>query len=174
MTASPIIAALAFAISAISLYFSRRSWRETYRPIIAARVATFSAGNVACCYNLLIENCGNRPAQNIQLRLTSQDDFRAALNPKARETPEGVLACFSEKAHIPVLANGASISAYFGSTATNEKDATWIPDSSFSVKVTYEGFDGVKYSSVLPLRISVGPSFTGWSWGNEIESTGKT
>jgi len=166
MIASVIIAALALVVSSISLYFSRRSWRETYRPIVVARVTTHSAGNLACCYNLMIENCGNRPARDIRLRV-SEADLRAALNPKAREEPEGILACFSEKACIHVLANGASTSAYFGTTEVDEKHATWIPDSSFTAQLTYEGFDGAKYSSAARLRISVGPSFTGWSWGDE-------
>jgi hypothetical protein len=168
MIASVVIAALALGVSSISLYFSRRSWRETYRPIVVARVTTHSAGNLACCYNLLVENCGNRPARDVRLRV-SDEDLRAALNPDVREKPDGVLACFSEKACIHVLANGASTTAYFGSTEVDKTHATWIPDSSFPAMLTYEGFDGAKYSSVIRLRISVGPSFTGWSWGDGKE-----
>lgn len=165
MIASVVIAGLALVVSSISLFFSRRSWRETYRPIVVARVTTHSAGDLACCYNLLVENCGNRPARDVRLRIPDAD-LRAALNPEAREKPEGVLACFSETACIHVLANGASTSAYFGTTELDRKHGTWIPDASFPAELTYEGFDGTKYSSVVRLRISVGPSFTGWSWGD--------
>lgn len=165
MLVSPIIAGLALIISATSLFFSRRSWRETYRPILVARVTTVSAGNLACCYNLQVENCGNRPAKNVQLR-ASEDGLRAALNPKASEAPEGIFACFTEKGVIHVLANGASTCAYFGSTGINEKQATWIPDAKFDVEIAYEGLDGAHYSATIPLQISPGPSFTGWSWGD--------
>src|SRR5207253_2719998 len=58
----------ALVISILSFYFSIKSWRESNRPLITARVSSLGmGGNVAIPLSLVVENTGNRPAKNIQL-----------------------------------------------------------------------------------------------------------
>jgi hypothetical protein len=54
-------------LSGLSLYFTRRFWFATNRPIVCAKIMTDQSGNHNISYNLVVFNTGNRPALNIYL-----------------------------------------------------------------------------------------------------------
>src|SRR5437660_392132 len=128
------VSVLSFALSVLSFAFSRRSWLETYRPIITARVSTASGGNIAILYNLIVENTGNRPAANIRLDVGPKI-LRAALKPACTVPTTEITNCFDPHYTIPVLANGKSTSTAFGKTS-NDSECMWIADSRLQGQVS--------------------------------------
>ena len=57
------VAAAALIVSILSFYFSIKSWRESNRPIVSARVTSANGGEEGTALNLVVENTGNRPAK---------------------------------------------------------------------------------------------------------------
>lgn len=161
-----MISALAIMISALSLYYARRAWLDSNRPVVVARVTTEGGGNLAILYNLLVENTGSRPAKNIRLRVAPADLDRALL---AGQTGlrDAVEACFAPATSIPILANGRSITSSFGSTGVESQDPTWIPDSEFNITLRYEDLEDRHYEHVFTLRIADDSGFAGFSWGDK-------
>lgn len=158
----PIFAA---GISGISLYWAFKSWKETHRPLITARVTTQDAGNVGTTLNLEVSNTGNRPARNVILRVNRNDLANALFAGPEDPLRRDVERCFSEA--IVVLTNGTSVSNSFGCFSTNERDRTWREPTVINIQVKYEDMDGRKYSHDQPLRIRGGgdEAFAGGSWG---------
>src|SRR5258706_9490475 len=100
-----ILSTLAILISVVSVYFAMYSWRQSYRPIIIARISTHTGGNVATALNIVVENSGNRPAKDIQL-YANESDLKNALSINYQnDIPIDVSRCFVNKAVIPILAN---------------------------------------------------------------------
>ena len=64
---SVAISFIAVLVSLLAYMFTRRSWYETYRPIVTARIETHDSGNVATAFNIVVYNTGNRPATYIRL-----------------------------------------------------------------------------------------------------------
>jgi hypothetical protein len=65
--AKTVISLALATFSFISLFFTRRFWLATNRPIISASIVSNEPGNVATSYNLVVYNTGNRPATSIRL-----------------------------------------------------------------------------------------------------------
>src|SRR4051812_28354436 len=87
----------ALVVSLISFYFARKSWRESNRPLVVARIVTHSGGNVGTTLDLLVENTGNRPAKNIRLTV-DPEALKTALAPNASDShKKQVDNCFSER-----------------------------------------------------------------------------
>ena len=150
---------LALCVSIVSLGFSRRSWLETYRPIVTARVRTQAGGNIAILYDLVVENTGNRPATNIQLIVDPQD-LERAMKPGKEIYSEFIKNCFDPKYSIPVLANGQSTSSAFGKTS-DDAESNWNPYSRIPVTVHYSDLEGRAYKSRVTLFIFDTSGFAG-------------
>jgi hypothetical protein len=154
----------AIAVSLVALFFSRKSWLASNRPLVSARVtANGMGGNVATPLSLVVENTGNRPATNIVLRADPETyaiHFRAQPDDVLRKAVERTL---SEWSKIPVLANGRSVTTSFGLTSDNEQ-ATWEPRARFDIRVEYSDFDKRKYKHAIPLLIADDQGFGGGIW----------
>lgn len=162
MAGTLIVSILALCISAVSFAFSRRSWRETYRPIITVRVATAQSGNVASLYNLVVENTGNRPAKDIHLEVDPAV-LKTALNPACTLPLTDIQNCFDPQYTIPILANGKSVSTAFG-RSTLDSERTWIYKSRFPIKVKYSDLEGRPYCSEMTLFIFWETGFAGFAY----------
>lgn len=161
---SLFFSAAALMISAVSFYFSIKSWRESNRPLITARIATHSGGNVGSTLDLIVENTGNRPAKNISLEV-DPDKLNAALLLESNEPMrKQIEKCFSERGVIPVLVNGGSISNGFGFLARESDAADWVRHSRFNISISYEDLDGRKYKHEVPLLIADDQGFAGGFW----------
>lgn len=58
------VSAAALVVSLLSFYFSIKSWRESNRPIVIARVSSFEpGGELGTASNIVVENMGTRPAK---------------------------------------------------------------------------------------------------------------
>lgn len=116
----------AFAVSLASVYFSRRSWFQSNRPIVVAFVAEQHLGNTASTFKLVVSNSGNRPTTNVRLR-ASPEDISGLLKPETgSKRKDAIVRCFSDSAMIPVLRNGEELSTAFGAFTPNSSDGEWL------------------------------------------------
>jgi len=161
-----IISALAIGISFASLYFARRSWLQSNRPIITAFIATRAAGNVASIFDLVVANTGNRPATNVRL-IAKPKDIQNLIHPNAGENQQKViLNCFDNESKIPVLRNGEELSTAFGSSVDVTAKDQWLNYvAEIPIGITYTDLDGRNYKAMLPLRVYARQGFGGASWG---------
>ena len=160
LTISTSIALGSLIISTISLYFARKSWFESNRPIIVVRVESLTGGNVQTNLNLIVENCGNRPAKNVSLKASQSELQRLLISGEADALRQSIQRCFSAAATIPVLPNGQSVSNSFGSIGG--PSPTWTADSWLNIIVTYQSLEGTHYKANVPVRVSDTAAF---AWG---------
>lgn len=164
---------LAIAISVASLLVTVWLWRESNRPVVSVQVRTHSAGNVAILYNVEVTNSGSRPAKNVRLRI-AQDELMAAIVPEARGRHDFdrqlayIERCFDERAAIPVLLNGASISNAFGQTGS--ESPFWRPGAVMQLSLSYQGLQGQRYKTRMPLRIDNTEGFAGTSYSSSSDT----
>lgn len=157
------IASSAFLVSIISLIYSRRSWSESNRPLVTARVSSLGmGGNVAIPLSIIVENTGNRPAKNVQL-FCEHDKLKAAFAGNGTEEfRRQVEACFSDQGFIPVVANGKFVSNSFGVLC--EDEPTWTPDAKLDIEVSYQDLDGRRFKYKMPLKIAEDSGFASGFW----------
>lgn len=165
---SLFISGAALVVSMISFYFSRKSWRESNRPIVTVRVVTHSGGNAGSALNILVENTGNRPAKNVRLSV-APEKLKAALVSKNEQRRKQIENCFSDRGVIPILANGKSVSNSFGFLSRDSEQEVWERHSRFDVSVDYRDLDGRKYKYNVPILVADDKGFAGgfWSSGND-------
>lgn len=155
--------AVAIGISLASLYFSRRSWLQSNRPIVTAFVKEKEPSTGCTIFNLIIANTGNRPATDIQLATTDKDISRLLDAEASEKEKDSIKLCFSDEAIVPLLRNGEELETYFGHTGLQEKCLRY--GTQIVVEVRYCDLEGRKYLSRLPLKIYVRRGFGGHTWG---------
>ncbi len=64
-----VISLIALFLSGLAHIFNRRSWYETHRPIVVAKLESDSKRLSESHLDIFIENTGNGPACNIQLEI---------------------------------------------------------------------------------------------------------
>jgi len=154
----------ALFLSLLSFYFARKSWRETNRPLITARVTSLGmGGNVSIPLTLLVENSGNRPAKDISLTVDRHTLERFLIGDKANGLREQIELCFSSEGVIPILANGKSISNSFGILGDTEH-RTWEGRCRFEIEICYQDLDGRVFKHRNPLRIGEDSGFASGFW----------
>ena len=181
-----LIAIGSFFISGCSFFFSRKSWSDTYRPIVTVRVATQTSGNIATTLNLIVENFGNRPALNIKLSVDSNKLKSALLKNPDDSDRKAIERCFSDETIIPMLANGQSISNSFGrlnvqydtSTLAGKlndhkyrKQSDWKANTRLDITIKYENLEGKSYKDKMPILIATDQCFAGSFWNEPITSS---
>jgi hypothetical protein len=163
-----IIAVFALATSLASLWFARRSWLQSNRPVVSVFVETVAGGNVSIVYNIVVANTGNRPATSIRLSARSVDlkaaqaDLKAS-DQKTTATSMDVVSCFSEEGVIPLLRNGDTTYNSFGYT-DGGSSTFWRYGAQLPIRVSYRDLDGRLYKSHQVLRIKDSTGFAGGSW----------
>ena len=160
------VAAAALIVSILSFYFSIKSWRESNRPIVSARVTSANGGEEGTALNLVVENTGNRPAKNVRLRVDANELGSVLADPVDEVWRRDVTRCFSEQGVIPVLGNGKSVSNSFG-WLSGDSESAWKGDVRFNVQVSYEDLDGRKYEHSNPLFVADDKGFAGGFWEDE-------
>jgi hypothetical protein len=60
---------LGLCLGGLSLFFSYKIFKNTFRPIIHIEIEEKIDGNYSSAYNISIENVGNQPAKNINYKL---------------------------------------------------------------------------------------------------------
>jgi hypothetical protein len=156
-------------VAVFSFFNTTRLWRKGNRPILSAFVETYSAGNVATMYNLLVINSGNRPAVNVYLNLKlSDEDFKRCITQEINHPRvEDILKCFNIEGAIPLIIDGEKKSNYFGLTSTISEENIWVPGSSLPIEINYQDLEGNKYVSALTLVVKYSEAFAGTEWSKE-------
>ncbi|MDP1969986.1 MAG: hypothetical protein Q8K42_03500 [Methylobacter sp.] len=162
LTAVPF---MALAISLASLYFSRRSWLQSNRPIVTAFVSDHGSGNISTTLNLVVSNTGNRPATNVRL-IAAENDISRLIKPTAQPIRQKMIHdCFQEAAIIPILRNGEELSTCFGAITTRDNNESWMEHGAqIEIRVEYGDLDGRCYKSEMPLKIYAREGFAGSVW----------
>lgn len=157
-----IISASALAISLISFGFAVYSWREAHRPIVIAHITTESGGNAGIALNLLVENTGNRPAQDVELIATEADVRGASIQ---SDLPLDAERCFFSNIRIPVLANGRRCTNAFWHLGQAD---SWRAGAEIPVTLRYCDLHGRRFSNKhrLVLADDAGFAQTFWNEGH--------
>ena len=159
MNVPMILAVVALVISVLSFGFAVYSWRQANRPMVVARVTTDSGGNMGIALNLLVENTGNRPAQDVEL-IANEADVRGASAQAV--VPKDAERCFFSGIRIPVLANGRRSTNAFWHLGQAD---SWRAGAEIPVTVRYRDLNGRRFSNKHRLVLADDAGFAQTFWG---------
>jgi len=162
MELTVIISLIAVFISLFSSLFAWRSWHETYRPIVTARIETRISGNTATLFDIVVSNVGNRPATDIKL-ITDQKLLDDALEDDALESMKvEIKACFSDEGTIPLLQSGNRVSNGFGVAGVKEKSLKY--GTKIPITIEYKDLNRRRFKSKQTLIFRDTTYFAGSGW----------
>ncbi|GAB6910141.1 conserved hypothetical protein [Desulfosarcina cetonica] len=165
MEPTVLISLIAVLVSLLSYIFARRSWRETYRPIVTARIETHASGNMATLFDIVVYNVGNRPATDIRLT-TNQNMLEDAFDGNASEKLKSeIKACFSNEGTIPLLHPGNVATNGFGMAGVKEKGLKY--GSKIPIVIKYSDLNRQKIKSKQTLIFRDTTYFAGSGWAKE-------
>ncbi len=160
-----IISILAIGISLASLYFARRSWMQSNRPIVTAVIAPLASGNVSTVFNLIVSNTGNRPATNIRLHAKPEEIDKLIVPSAEGDRRQEIHNCFDAESKIAILKNGEELSTAFGQVKHPNAMGQWLRyGAGITIEITYNDLEGRNYKSRLPLKVYAREGFGGCSW----------
>lgn len=163
MEPSMAIALIAALVSLLSYMFTKRSWYETYRPIVTAQIETHASGNMATVFDIVVHNIGNRPATEISLHVDQEILEKAFDKNISKAMKDEIIACFSNEGIIPLLHPGNSTSNGFGMAGSNE--ATLNYGSRIPITIQYNDLNRrkMKTKQTLLFRDSTFFASSGWA-----------
>lgn len=152
-----LVSGLSFGVSYASYKFTRKSWEESHRPIVTARVVPLSDKHVAV--ELVLSNSGNRPAREVVIYPDSDKELTDSISANYKEwEKKSVDGCF--RSPIPILHPGEAQSSPFGSIAQQDSPGIWKDDpTKLRIRIEYRDLDGRKYDEHQTLRIASIKSF---------------
>lgn len=163
-----VVALVSAIVSVVAVYVNFRLWRAANRPIVTAEIRTHGdAGNIAIAYDLVVRNCGNRPATNIQLSALATAVESALTSAVSTVEKQRLLRCFSAKYQIPLLHQGDSVSNAFGATSSIPQENSLNYEAKIPVVITYQDVDGRRFQSSLTLVIRDTTNFADSGWSDE-------
>lgn len=159
------ISIAALVASVISLYFTRRFWLQSNRPIVTAFVDEHHSGNTTTKFNLVISNTGKRPAVNVKIHAEPSMISRLFGDGITAEMTEAITHCFSDEGAVALLRNGEELTTAFGSYGVDKKSQLLNYGAQIPIALTYQDLDGRSYKALMPLKIFVRHGFGGAVWG---------
>lgn len=158
------VSVVAVGISLAAFLFTRRTWFETYRPIVTAEIRTHDGGNEAIAFNLAVHNVGNRPATGIRLHV-SPSALESLVDPNARDRfKDEIERCFSEYGRISVLHPGETVKNGFGVSSNNQSQNVLNYGSTAAIDIEYKDLNRRKYRSRITLIVRDSAYFAGSGW----------
>lgn len=167
MTADDIrtfISIAALVASLISLYFTRRFWLQSNRPIVTAFVDEHSSGNMATAFDLVLSNTGNRPAVNVCIHADPKMILRLIGDGASEEMAEEIKRCFSVGSTVALLRNGEELTTAFGSYGIETSSQLINYGVQIPVTLTYADLDKRPYRAHMPLKVFARHGFGGAVW----------
>lgn len=159
---SMAISLIAVLISLLSYMFTKRSWYETYRPIVTARIETHTSGNMATAFDIVVYNTGNKPATEIRLH-ADHKVLEVAFEENASETMKSeIKACFSDNGIIPLLHPGNSTSNGFG--VASNKESTLKYGLQIPIIIEYKDLNRRKFKTKQTLLFKDSTFFADSGW----------
>ena len=162
METSIAISLIAVLVSLLSYLFVKRSWYETYRPIVTARIETDTSGNLATAFNLVVYNTGNRPATDIRLHTDERVLEKAFEENISEALKSGIRDCFSDSGTIPLLHSGNSTLNGFGVAGKDESTLKY--GSQIPITIEYKDLNRRKLKSKQTLLFKDSTFFAGSGW----------
>jgi hypothetical protein len=156
---------IAVIVSFWSLYRTYRFWLLSNRPIVVAQVIENSSGIGVACFDLVVYNCGNRPATHIVIQ-AKKGDIDQIISEQATEIHRSeIYGIFSETSKIALLLNGKDTATGFFSFSNNpDSEANILKyEAELPIKIKYSDIEGRKYVSKMTLFIRDSKGFGGCS-----------
>ena len=159
-----LIAGLSGLVALAAWTFSVVSWRETYRPVVTARINTKEGGDLGFALDVVVENAGTRPAHDVWLEAVEADVRKAMKNGAAPgiDLPLDAKRVFFSKVVIPVLPNGNMATNPFG---TLGQHGDWVPGATIAVTLHYQGSRGRRFRETTYFLLHDNTGFAQTSWG---------
>ena len=159
-----LIAGLTGLVALAAWTFSVVSWRETYRPVVTARINTKESGNQGYALEVVVENAGTRPAHDVWLEAMETDVRKAMKNGATSgvDLPLDAKRVFFSKVVIPVLPNGNMATNAFG---TLGQHGDWVPGATIAVTLHYQGSRGRRFRETTYFLLHDNTGFAQTSWG---------
>lgn len=168
-----LISVAALVASVISLYFTRRFWLQSNRPIVTAFVDEHFSGNTATTFNLVLSNTGNRPAVNVQIHAAPSMISRLIGDGITDLMAEEIRRCFSKSSAVALLRNGEELTTAFGSYGVDKKSQLLNYGVQIPIALTYQDLDGRSYKARMPLKVFARHGFGGGVWGERSNNSPK-
>jgi hypothetical protein len=159
--AKTIVSIASATLSATSLYYTRRFWLATNRPIISASIVSNEPGNIAITYNLVVYNTGNRPATSIRIHADKEMLDKIIYPDAQKELIDVIHKCFSSEAVIPLLINGKESLTFFGITSKDTGKNVLKYNSQLPILISYSDLENRNYKSSQVLVVRVSQGFAG-------------
>ena len=159
---------IAVVVSLISLYFTRKFWLQSNRPIVSAEIVENSSGVGVALFDLVVYNSGSRPAANIRLFAEKENINQILSENITSKYRNEVCEVFSDKSKIALLLNGKEAkTAFFSFSNNGEQNADVLKyESNLPVSIYYEDIEGRSYTSNIVLFIRDSYGFGGSVWKN--------
>ena len=165
-----LISVSALVASVLSLYFTRRFWLQSNRPIVTVFVDENSSGNMSTTFNLVLSNTGNRPATNVRINATGEMISKLIGEGASQEMIESINFCFSPESFVAILRNGEELTTAFGSYGVEKKSQLLNYGAVIQIAILYDDLDGRAYISQMPLKIFARHGFGGAIWSARTKS----
>jgi hypothetical protein len=160
------LSTIAILMSFWSVYYTKKFWFESNRPILSASIELQSSGLGIALWNLVIYNSGNRPATNITLEAKKEDiDSIISVGAKDSHRTE-IHRIFSTNSHIGLLLNSENVKTAFFSFSNNTGSAEDIIkyEGKLPIKIHYSDINKRRYVSNIILYMRDGNGFGGSVW----------
>ena len=163
-----VVSLLAIIISLASLYYARKFFLQSNRPIVTAYIDEYADEQAVGgfgAFNLVVINTGNRPAVHVRIS-ADRRQINLLLHPDApSDRVDDVLRCFSEESEIPLLHSGEKLVSAFGSYSSAVAASSSLAyGSQIEVTMRYRDLDRRLYTSIQPLKIFARNGFAGSVW----------
>ena len=157
---------IAILISFWSVYYTKRFWLESNRPIVSAVIELQIRGIGLASWNLVIYNSGNRPATNIRLE-AKKEDIDAIISTGADESHKvAIYKIFSPDTYIALLLESKSAKTAFFSFSNEAGSPEDIVkyEGKLPIRIKYSDIEKRQYVSSITLYIRDNDGFGGGVW----------
>lgn len=159
------LALVSAIVSIAAVFVNFRLWRSANRPVVTAEIKTHGeAGNIAILYDLVVHNCGNRPAVNIHLVALTNSVEKAFTSTISERERNQLLRCFSIEHQIPLLHQGQHVQNCFGSTSVIPNDNVLQCGATIPITIKYNDVDGRVFESAQTLVVKDTTNFAQSGW----------
>jgi hypothetical protein len=171
MQPSVAISTCSAIIAFSSLVFTIRSWRETYRPIVTAKIETNSSENVGTTFKIVVCNTGNRPAVDVQLRVQQKTIHNLLQESSSQPMRDEIIACFSDEGIIPLLHSESSVSNGFG--MITKEELTMPYGTKIPITIEYKDSSKRKFRTKQIIIYKDSTWFAGSGWEEDEKGENK-
>ena len=154
-----LLSIFAVLVAFVTLCFTMRTWKKSFRPIISAMIRTIDHRETIRSFKLELLNTGLIPAKNVKL-IANYSDLQDCLDKSVTESFfNTILKCFNNDTVILSMHQNCPFKCHFGHCST-ESSKFWIYGKEFSIKIKYQDFFRKNYEQILKIKIMDSTNFT--------------